>query len=119
VRAAIEMEKLHFEAAYTDDDSRISYDELLLLCIIASYIYVLNASVTHFFRHFCLVVASTASIICKATYLVFVSLMSPQCQELRGILFTLFLRFIKDVFRRFSYIHMVSNVTGTFIKHMN
>lgn len=60
----MEIKKLHFDAADTNDDGWFSYDELLLLCIIASYIYVIqNASATDFFHHFCLVVASTVSII--------------------------------------------------------
>jgi hypothetical protein len=75
----MEMKKLHFDAADTNQDGWISYDEFLLVCIIASYIYVIqNASVTHFLHCFCLVIARIACIMHKATYLVFICFINPQ-----------------------------------------
>jgi hypothetical protein len=77
----MESKKLHFDAADTDEDSLISYDVFLLVCIIASYIYVIqNAFATHFLHCFCLVAARRACIMHKATYLFFISFIAPQCQ---------------------------------------
>jgi hypothetical protein len=79
---SMEIKKLHFDAADTDKDGWISYNVFLLVCIIASYIYVIqNASVTHFLHCCFLVVARRACIMHKATYLVFISFITSQCQD--------------------------------------